>query len=398
MRVVQINANADFGSTGLVVQGIHECLKNNGYESLIVYQRAKTPPENGYKVGSAIDWKCHALRTRLFGHYGFYSKRPTRRLLKYLDEVKPDIVHFHNLHSNFINIKLLCEYLADQDIPTIITLHDCWFFTGKCFHYIDQSCDKFIVGCNACPKRYAPPAYYLKDSSQKDWERKKELFENIKKLCVVGCSEWIANEASKSFLNTHPIMSISNGVDTTIFKPRKSNLRKVYSIDNETFVILGMANKWFLPRNKEVIDKIFNITKSVVIIIGCTPKQLERQKEMPSNVILKGFISNRSELSEYYSISNVFVNLTHADTSPTVNMESVCCGTPVVTYDVGGSPELIHKGTGIVVKEDDIDGILCAIKKIREDKFPHCTSIGIKHFDSQHSFSKYINLYNQIIK
>lgn len=397
MKVVQINANADFGSTGLVVQGIHDCLKKNGIDSLIVYQRCNICPTKGYKVGNIIDWKLHAIMTRLFGHFGFYSRVATRRLLRYLDKEKPDVVHLHNVHSNYVNIKLLLEYLSKKDIATVLTLHDCWFFTGKCFHYIDIDCRKFISGCHACPKKDMPP-YYLNDSSQEDWLAKNALLSKMKNLYIVGCSQWVCNEASKSFLKKHEIKCIYNGIDTSIFRPRQSNLRKDYNIPDDSFVIMGMANKWLLDRNHEVIEEIFNIKDTKIIILGCTQQQLLLQKEMPSNVILKGFTANRCELADYYSIADVFVNLTHADTLPTVNMESICCGTPVVTFDVGGSPELISDATGIVVKEDDVSGILNAIMRIRKTKFPGCANVGFKNYNQTECYGKYINLYKQIVK
>lgn len=397
MKVVQINANADFGSTGLVVQGIHDCLKKNGIDSLIVYQRCNICPTKGYKVGNIIDWKLHAIMTRLFGHFGFYSRVATRRLLRYLDKEKPDVVHLHNIHSNYVNIKLLLEYLSKKDIATVLTLHDCWFFTGKCFHYIDIDCSKFITGCYDCPKKGVPP-YYLYDSSKADWQEKKRLFSTIKKLYVVGCSKWVCNEASKSFLKKQKIQCIYNGVDTSVFRPLQSNLRKTLNFSDDSFVILGMANKWLLDRNREVIERIFNIKDSTIIILGCTHQQLTLQKEMPSNVIMKGFTSDRNELAEYYSAADVFVNLTHADTLPTVIMESICCGTPVITYDVGGCQELIIDESGIVVKEDDLDGLLHAIQVIRETPLHNCSAIGITYFDRRSCFHEYVNLYNQIIK
>lgn len=397
MKVVQINANADFGSTGLVVQGIHDCLENNSIDSLIVYQRCNKRPVKGFKVGNIVDWKIHAIMTRIFGHYGFYSSRATKSLLRYLDKEKPDVVHLHNVHSNYVNIKILLEYLSKNGIATVLTLHDCWFFTGKCFHYIDIGCSKFIAGCHTCPKKDMPP-YYLNDSSHADWLAKNALLSKMNNLFVVGCSKWVCNEASKSFLREHKIQCIYNGVDTSVFRPIQSNLRKTLNFSDDSFVILGMANKWLLDRNREVIERIFNIKDSTIIILGCTHQQLTLQKEMPSNVIMKGFTSDRNELAEYYSAADVFVNLTHADTLPTVIMESICCGTPVITYDVGGCPELIIDKSGIIVKEDDLDGVLHAIQVIRETSFHNCSAIGMSHFDRRSCFHEYVNLYNQIIK
>lgn len=397
MKVVQINANADFGSTGLVVQGIHDCLEKNGIDSLIVYQRCNIRPNKGYKVGNIIDWKLHAIMTRLFGHFGFYSRVATRRLLRYFDKEKPDVVHLHNVHSNYVNIKLLLEYLSKNNVATVLTLHDCWFFTGKCFHYIDVDCSKFIIGCNDCPKKCMPP-YYWMDSSKEDWLEKKTLFSRMKNLYIVGCSKWVCNEASKSFLKWHKIQCIYNGVDISVFRPIQSNLRKDLNIADDSFVILGMANKWLLDRNREAIEEIFKIKDTTIIILGCTQQQLTLQKTMPSNVILKGFTSDRNELAEYYSAADVFVNLTHADTLPTVIMESICCGTPVITYDVGGCPELIIDKSGIVVKEDDLDGLLHAVHAIRRKPLPNCSSVGMTYFDRRSCFHEYVNLYNQIKK
>lgn len=394
MKVVQINANADFGSTGLVVQGIHNCLKKNGIDSLIVYQRCNIRPINGYKVGNIIDWKLHAIMTRLFGHFGFYSRVATRRLLRYLDDERPDVVHLHNVHSNYVNIKLLLEYLCMNDIATVLTLHDCWFFTGKCFHYVDINCSKFITGCHDCPKKSMPP-YYLNDSSTTDWQEKKELFLRMKNLYIVGCSKWVCNEASKSFLKDHKIQCIYNGVDTSVFRPRQSNLRKDLNISDDSFVILGMANKWLLDRNREAIEEIFKIKDTTIIILGCTSGQLLLQKGMPSNVILKGFTYDRNELAEYYSAADVFVNLTHADTLPTVIMESICCGTPVITYDVGGCSELIKHDTGIVIEEDNLPQVIKAILDIKKNDLVSIGN-GSKLFSRESCFNEYVNLYKEI--
>jgi glycosyltransferase involved in cell wall biosynthesis len=392
MRVVQINANADFGSTGLVVQGIHECLKNNGYESLIVYQRAKTPPENGYKVGSAIDWKCHALRTRLFGHYGFYSKRPTRRLLKYLDEVKPDIVHFHNLHSNFINIKLLCEYLADHDIPTIITLHDCWFFTGKCTHYAAVKCDKWQSTCGNCPQNKNEQASLFIDCTQKVLKDRTDHLNKIQNLTLVGCSKWITNEAKKSLIKNANFEVAYNGVDTSIFTPHNSDFKEKYNL-NKSFTILGFANKWCLDINKSVTKEIIEQNSDAdIILVGCTDEQ-EAMFSSYENVTCIGYVNDRQKMADIYASSDVFVNLTHADTLPTVNMESICCGTPVITYNCCGSPELVDKDSGFIVEEDDVESLLLRIQQINEQPLVFNVKEKQAKFDKNICYKKYLDIY-----
>ena len=238
----------------------------------------------------------------------------------------------------------------------------------------------------------------MTDTSQADWYEKKNLFSQLNNLYIVGCSNWVCNEVSKSFLKVNPIQTIYNGVDTSIFRPVRSNLRKILNIADNSFIILGMANKWLLDTNSEAIEEIFKIENTAIVILGCTQHQILSHKDFPSNVILKGFVSERNLLAEYYSIADVFLNLTHADTLPTVIMESICCGTPVITYDVGGCPELINDETGVVVKENDVDALLRSIKVIRETSLDNCSIIGRTNFDRNKCFYEYLNLYNQIIQ
>ena len=165
MRVLQINANFGFGSTGLIVKDISDQIEKEGSEAFCAYQKTNTPVNNGYQIGNKFDWKLHALFSRVFGRQGYYSYFSTKSFLKYIDKIKPDVIHLHNLHSNYININLLFKYIAKKDIPTVITFHDCWFFTGKCFHYVDVSCDRYKTGCGKCPKKKAPPKSLFFDFS-----------------------------------------------------------------------------------------------------------------------------------------------------------------------------------------------------------------------------------------
>lgn len=401
MKILQINANYGYGSTGLIMRDIGDAITNSGNEALYAYQRCLESPQNGIVVGNILDWKLHAVASRIFGHQGFYSKVATMNFLKTMDVVKPDIVHLHNLHSNFINIEMLLEYLSKRDIPTVITMHDCWFFTGKCFHYIDSRCERFITGCGKCPKRMAPPASFLFDTSVKDWRVKKQLLNSIVRLAVVGCSKWIASEARRGFLKDHYITHIYNGVDTSVFRPKKTSLRNELGLPQNAFVILGMANKWTQKRNKTAFDAIVELENVYVVITGCSDKDksfIEDGYKSKKNVICVGYISGREALSEYYNMADVFINLTHADTLPTVNMESICCGTPVITYDAGGSPELVDVNTGVVVEEDNVALLIEAINHVQQTSYRECALIGQQKFDKSVCYKQYLSIYRKLSK
>lgn len=388
MKVLQINANLDFGSTGVIMQDIGACAEADGIGMYYAYQNARSPKQNAIKVGNNISWLIHAFMCRLFGMQAFFSVFSTLALLRKISVIHPDIVHLHNLHNNYINIPILLKYLAKNDIRTIITMHDCWWFTGKCTHYVDIGCNRFQEGCHDCPKRMKDIPAILYDSSNYIWRKKKELLERIPRLTLVGCSEWICNEARKSFLKNRDIRQIYNGVDTTIFNAKE---RKKHS----SFVIMGMANKWLRDSEKDLIDAIIDKTNACITIVGCSVAQQKWLKQYGDRVNAIGYIKEQSKLADIYRSADVFVNLTHADTLPTVNMEAICCGTPVITYDTSGSPELVDESTGIVVKESDYEGIVAAIKKIQTVKFVFPTSEAFSKFDKNKCFRQYIKLYNE---
>ena len=397
MKILQINANYGFGSTGLIVKDIGTAIRESGNDAFFAYQNTNEEIKNGYKIGTYIDGKLHAILCRLFGKQGFYSRRVTFDFLKYVECIKPDVVHLHNLHSNYINLPILLEYLAQKNIPTVITMHDCWYFTGKCFHYVDCGCEKFKYGCGKCPKKMDPPASVLFDRTKEELKEKVELIKKIKRLCLVGCSEWICQETSKSLLGRCMINQIYNGVDTEIFKSRdRKAIKNSYGYNNLE-IIMGMANKWLLFRNKKLLDKMVESLddNQKLMIVGCTNRQINQLKEYGNKIISIGSIKDRNEIAELYCLADVFANPTHADTLPTVNMESICCGTPVVTYDVCGSPELIKDGCGKIVKEDDIESFVHFVQYLCKQKI-RCSELAKDLFDKNKCYKKYIELYKKI--
>ena len=398
MRVLQINAVYGFRSTGVIVADIEDMLRKNGEEPYVAFQKSNEPlRENGYIIGSKQDWKYHAFHTRVFGKQGYASRRATSRFLKWVDTIKPDVVHLHNLHSNYINFKKLCAYLAKKDIATVITLHDCWYFTGKCSHYVSSGCLKWMDGCGKCPQLKEKVASLFFDRTGTVLRERTEQIMSIPNITLVGCSKWIASEAKKSRLSTVNTDVVYNGVNTSIFKPHENNFRERYGLE-EMFIILGMADKWGAQENQEYVKRISQNCdeKTRIVIVGGN----DHHKEVLSkydNILVLGYINDRKELSDIYSSSNVFVNLTHADTLPTVNMESICCGTPVITFDACGSPELVDEDSGFVVADGDIETLISKIDIIKK----HGCSFDVvqkqRKFDKNVCYEKYMDIYRKML-
>ena len=396
MKVLQINAVYGFKSTGVIVKDIGDTLLQNQDEAYFAYQTANTPVENGYLIGNKIDWKLHALHARVFGKQAYASKSATKRFLKWVDQIRPDIVHFHNLHSNYLHLNTLCDYLAKKNIPTVITMHDCWYFTGKCSHYAAVKCDKWKSTCGNCPQKKSEQPCWLWDKTSKVLQDRTAHLLKLPKLTLVGCSEWIAGQARKSKLQSANIQVVYNGVDTAIFTPHHSEIKKELGLDDK-FVILGMADKWYAEQNRRIVERLIaeQDEKTKIVIVGCKEEQ-KQYFEQFDNVIALGYVTDRQRLADIYAMADVFVNLTRADTLPTVNMESICCGTPVITVDCCGSPELVDRDCGFVVPEGNVDELLACTEKIKLT--PLCFDVQRQQekFDKNVCYRKYLKIYNDI--
>ena len=394
MKVLQINAVYGYASTGTIAKDIGDCAEKNGMQSYTACQRSSLSGDHIYRVGNILDWKLHALFTRLTGRQAFFSKLPTRKLLLWMEEINPDIVHLHNVHSNFVNLQLVCDYCRQKDIPLVLTLHDCWFFTGKCTHFVKTGCDRWQIGCGNCSQLKMEVPCLFGDPTAKVFQEKLAALNSVPKLYVVGCSKWITECAKLSGLKAKEYITISNGVDTQVFTPKDSAFAKENDL-NDRFVILGMANKWVEPENRPGVVKLLKTLNPDyrVVIVGCSEEDKTFFEAFP-NVLTVPFIKDSKQLADIYNAANVFVNLTRADTLPTVNVECICCGTPVITFDACGSPELVDESSGIVIPVGDFDGLLAAIEQIAGQPMNYDVAQKQRMFSKDTSYLQYVQLYN----
>lgn len=403
MKVLQINSVYGAKSTGIIVKDITFLLADGGDDPRVV---SADYAEGTYVrgMGNLLENRIHAIYTRLTGKQGLASPFSTLKLIKTLNEEKPDVIHLHNIHSNFINYRMLLRYTAERRIPVVLTLHDCWFMTGKCYHFLDIGCEKWKIGCSGCPKRYQDIPSYLGDNAHSVYELRKALYAQ-NRLYVVGCSQWITDIAKESPLFSEAdIRCIYNGVDTQTFRPRVGNFREEYGILQSDLVIITMANKWFDPSNERIRGKIMQSMEKNdwLFIVGCKEAQRNQLQTETQNqrIIALPHIDSREKLAEVYCGGNVFLNLTHIDTLPTVNMEAASCGLPVITYRAGGSGELVaQEKTGYVIESfDDDDALLAALEKVKAGsiKAHLCREKALNNFDKIINYRKYLELYREI--
>ncbi len=397
MRVLQINATYANGSTGTIVKDIQECCIQHGIECHVAYAFSSVPEDKvpfDYKMGNYLSNNLHAVLCRISGKQGYFSYFSTLRLLKYIDKLQPDVVHLHNLHSNYIHLNTLLKYLAEKDIATVVTLHDCWFYTGGCFHYTHAKCSKWTESCGDCPKQKQDTPAYLWDSSAQILKDRYKYFGAIKRLAVIGVSQWITNEAQRSVFKGRDCRTIYNGVDLNIFKPTPSDLRERYGVQDK-FVILGPASKWLSPINQDFKEDFLKRIPSdwVLFLFGC-PANVQSQ---PSNVITYGFTRNKEELAQIYTMADVFVNCTHEESMSLINVEAQACGTPVITFDNTGASETVDGESDFRVDNDNIKNVLDLINQIHNEK-DNKLYIRIKRvgdmYNKDLNYLKYIELYH----
>lgn len=399
--LVQINMTANWGSSGRIAEQIGDIAQKINWDSYIVYGRyANDSKSNLIKIGSRFAIYNNALAARLFDCEGLTAKRSTLQLIKKLQEVKPDIIHLHNIHGYYINYPILFSFLKDYKAPVVWTLHDCWPFTGHCSYFDLAECVKWKTECNHCPQKGEYPKSYM-DFSHRNFNLKKEVFTSCDNLTIVPVSYWLENLVKESFWKGYKTKMIHNGIDTDMFSVR-NNANEMWAKYGITakYVILGVASPFNKRKGYPDFISLSHMLPEeyCIVMVGLNAEQ---KKNLPGNIIGIERTQDVSELASLYSCADVFVNLTYEDNFPTTNLEAMACGTPVITYNTGGSPELLDDATGIVVKKGNLkearDAIAAICSKGKSEYVNACRNRAVQFFNNKDRFREYIDLYNELL-
>ncbi len=392
MKIIQLNSVYGIGSTGRIAKGIHQISKQNNIEILSIYGR-KTDVEHKrsvVKIGSSYSVLVHMMFS-FFGWNGFGSKLATMKLIRQIDEFKPDIIHIHNLHGYYVNVPLFLSYISASNIKVIWTLHDAWLMTGHCAYFDFISCQKWKSGCYKCPLKTTYPYSFFYDNSKYQYQLKEKLINQIKNITLVTPSVWLGNFIPDSYLNKYNQKVIHNGIDLNKFRFLNSKV-------NQKFTILGIANPW---TSRKGLKYFIELSKALnddyaIVLVGLNYYQY---LTLPKNITKIMATNNIDELVDLYNSADVFVNPTLEDNFPTTNLEALACGTPVITFNTGGSPESINDKTGIVTKDKTTESLINAIKIIQtngKDYYTkHCIEAA-KKFSDIDVYKQYIELYKEI--
>lgn len=396
MRILYINTVFGNGSTGKIIYDTARLLLEKGYAVKVVYgvnSNYQAVPYETVCIQPKAEYYFHNALSCITDHTGQYSTRATRRLIYELEKFRPDVIHLHTLHGYYVNYKILFEYLRQAGIPVVWTHHDCWAFTGHCTHYSQIGCMQWQTQCEKCRLVHRYPKCYLWGDVKNNYIRKKQAFRGMSRLTITVPSEWLGKQIAGSFLREYPRVVIPNGVDTTVFKPRESAIRKQYQLEHKK-IVLGVANTW--NERKGIADMIALSNRLEghykVVLIGLSTKQLS---QLPSNILGIQRTANQIELAEWYSTADVFVNPTYEETFGMTNIEAQACGTPVVVYRTDGCPETIMDGNGLVITQGNLDELTNAVvQSAAQGKVSNLEAID--QFEVHNVYSRYLDLYEQL--
>ena len=395
MRILMINTLYGAGSTGKIIRQIGEKTLQAGHEVLIGhrYETAGTAYPD-YTVAVSSWWDCH-IHNRLCCLTmlrGCFSARKTGAFLKKVERFQPDLIHLHNINGNFIHLPMLFRYIKKTKVKVVWTFHDCWPLTGNCKHFDMADCDRWKTGCGNCPQK----GLAVCDISALMHRYKQKMLKGIEDMTVVTPSQWLADLTARSYLRDYPVRVIHNGIDLTVFQPTDSDFRAKYGLEDKV-IVLGVAFDWGKRKGLDVFAELAKkLPQNYQIVLVGTNDAIDAG--LPNNIFSIHRTNDQRELAAVYTAADVFVNPTREENYPTVNMEALACGTPVVTFRTGGSPEMIDETCGCVVEKEDVEGMAEKIRKICEQQMlsKEACLKKAKEFDMNDRFDDYIRLYEEL--
>ena len=396
-KIMQINITCGKGSTGKLAEALYTESLSNGFEARFAYSAYEPTLKEAFSIETKFQNYLRRGLNKYFGRRQRHSNPGTRRLIRYLKKENPDLIHLHNIQQNAVNYIKLFEFLKNSGIKTVYTLHDCWAFTGGCFHFTKMGCNGYKTDCSLCLL-----TEHLDDfsfSSKRAYALKSELVGGNDNIYITCVSNWLANEAKKSYMGEtkNTPITIYNGISLNVFFPRKSEIRKKLNITEDAFLILSTASFW---NNDKGLDVFLELSEKlppncVIVLAG---SQLEKVKR--PNIVTVDRTESQIELAELYSAADVFVNASIEETFGLTTAEALACGTPAIVFNSTACPEIVDEKTGIVI-EKDLEQLVEAIETVMANGklfySENCVNRAKSMFDEKIMTDKFIGLYRSIL-
>lgn len=399
MKILIVNVNAHTGSTGKISYGLYRYLKQHGHEVKLCCRgviEPKLDDSNIIAITNKLELYYSSFMSKLTGYEGIHNYFATKKLINIIRTFNPDVVQLFNLPGHYVNIFSLLEYLKKYNIRTVYSMMDDYAFAGKCTFVYD--CDKFLTECGHCPYYKDYPFSYFFDFSRSIFKRKKKIYQGFKNLTITGV-KWSCGMAKQSALTKElPIIHIDHPIDyNDVFYPRQSDkLKAKLGIPSNNIVVLTATTAMFARKGGcyfvELAKKLKDRNNISFVFVGYDRSDWK----LPSNLITVGFVASQDELAEYYSLADVYVCTSLADTFPTTCLNALGCGTPIIGFKTGGVPDMAPEPFGKYVEPKDVDSLAAECLKVKtkdETTIKETREYAIGAYSEEVVYNKFLNLY-----
>lgn len=396
--LVEINS-LNYASTGNITLNIAKTAREKGYKVYTCCRNSLKSKKRSYEdqiiIGFWLDRVISERLSYLTGLNGYFNVLNTYLFINKLKKIKPNIIHIHSLCDNYLNIKMFFNYLKKSNTPVVWTLHDNWAFTGRCSKSI---CDKWKVGCGDCPCLKVYPESLFMDNSRYVLNERSKIYNSLNNLTLVTPSKYMANLVKQSlFKDNHDVHIINNGINLNVFKPTVSDFREKNNLQDK-IILLGVAYGWSKDKG---LDSFIYLSEQLpknyqIILVGVDN---DTDMPIPDSIMCIRKTYNQEELVKIYSSCDLFVNPTIDDNFPTVNIEALACGLPVLTFATGGSAEIIDEKSGDYVISGDKENLLKRVIEITSNHpYSKEDCVSRAHsFEAKKTFNKYIGLFEDLL-
>lgn len=364
MKIMHINCS-DHGSTGKIIMELVKAADERKWESVLcVPKKVMDVPVKTYISSLKYEQAIYKRICYLGGlRYGI-APLSTMKIIAYIRKESPQVVHLHSINCNMVNIYKLLDYLKKNHIPTVVTNHAEFFYTGSCSHAND--CEQWIKGCRTCMDVRSATLSKTFDRTHTAWNKMRKAFNGFSHIQIVSVSPWGDQRSKKSGILGHlPNCTIMNGIDTQIFKPiTDMTIKKRLGIDPSMKIIVHVTAQfsddkadpkggfYILELAKKLKDNV------VVIVVG----KNNSNNLLPSNVLTVGEILDQTELAKYYSMADLTVITSKRETYSMPVAESLCCGTPVIGFCAGGPESIAIKEYSEFVEYGNMNKLLSVVE------------------------------------
>ncbi len=410
MRVLIVNISDRLGGASRAAERLHKSLLAAGVESRMLVAKKSSgdftvvgPTSKKERILNSLSAYLDRLPLK------FYKKRTKTlfspswtgfgNIIDKINDINPDIVHFHWICEGMIKI----EDLKKIEQSIVWSLHDMWAFTGGC-HY-DEGCGGYENVCGNCKVLGSTTD---NDLSRRVFRRKEKQFLQKKDITIVGLSRWITDCSKRSTLfKSKRHVNLPNPIDTALFKPfDKEKSRELWGLpQNKRLVLFGAMNATSDPRKgfKELSEALYKIENSDIEVVVFGNSEPQEPEDFGLKAHYVGELHDNQSLVTLYSAADVMVVPSRQENLSNAIMESLACGTPVVAFDVGGNSDMVeHKLNGYLAKPFDASDLKTGIEWVLGHKgYDELSSNArekvLREFESSLVAGKYMELYREIL-